>query len=555
MPPFPHAAINRYLSCDWILSTLLVCINSFVHILGVMTRKRLGRRLHHSSAHSHHSQSLAATNLGVVPDFHLPRPITPFNRMDQIHCIGRLNQWPIRQREVGGLRPTDGARLDLDIQMSTVRMDPRTGSLRAPVKSAWGRGRNYERVLDRSVLFYDIYREPDRDTALAVGPALPRHLPGGEGISFACAETGRPCRAKWLPGPDVHGDWFRITLPPGTTALAVSLDGQQHIRAVQPNLSARLAGRRVLLTRSHNDDLEWIADRAWFHAYHHGFDAIVVYDNDSSDYAREDVAAALRVVPGIDIVVTVDWPFGMYPPAAPGWPNYDEVWGEAAIINHAIRRLLWHSDAVFWGDIDELLIRRGKQSLDDVLAEPDHLWMLLNSQDVVAIGDVPDRRVRHRDFHWTQGEATVNRCKWIVRPGRMKKSDRLGQHYASWRGRYMMPPELFSLAHFFPITSGWGRREGRGVPASPVAGLHREDDLLRRQMDEAFSQWHSNPEILNSDTTTDAIGVAAEGWQRLAAGDPDGALRYFERSLTINPHQPTISAERMRLIGARENMA
>ncbi|MGI9254729.1 MAG: hypothetical protein ACR2J8_13375, partial [Thermomicrobiales bacterium] len=279
-----------------------------------------------------------------------------------------------------------GGAVVVDCALSPVVMDPRFGPVRLPRKSPVGRGPRYERQLDRTTLLYDLFREENGETALAAGPALPRHFPGGEGIRIICAECGQDCEREWRPGPNVHGDLFRIALHPHTSGVLVAFGGQVAARAVQPNLSGLLAGRRVLLSRAMNDDLTWLADRAWFHAFHHGFDAVIHYDNGSTAYTREDVARALQAVPGIETALVVDWPFNMWPRAAQDWPDYDEVWGENAIINHALHRFLRQAECVFWGDTDELLIQRGEQSLGDLLADPDPLWHLLFSQDVVVVG-------------------------------------------------------------------------------------------------------------------------------------------------------------------------
>lgn len=54
--------------------------------------------------------------------------------------------------------------------------------------------------------------------------------------------------------------------------------------------------RRVLVTKSKNNDLQRIKDWALFHARAHGADAALLYDNDSDRYTPAEIMGALASV-------------------------------------------------------------------------------------------------------------------------------------------------------------------------------------------------------------------------------------------------------------------
>ncbi|MGI9252574.1 MAG: hypothetical protein ACR2J8_02415, partial [Thermomicrobiales bacterium] len=159
---------------------------------------------------------------------------------------------------------------------------------------------------------------------------------------------------------------------------------------------------------------------------------------------------------------------------------------------------------------------------------------------------------RFREIHWTQGDASEGRCKWIAMPGRLRDWDQLGQHFALPRGEHRVSPEAFSLAHFLPLTNGWHMREARRAPVEPVAGVHREDLVLKARLDAAFSVWMSDAAAWDPMRSDDPVDAAEAGWRAVAAGDAGRALALFERSLELAPRQPEIAREVRRLLAQRE---
>jgi hypothetical protein len=437
-----------------------------------------------------------------------------------------------------------------DLTLSTVRLDPRRDPLRDPRKSAWGRSLRYAAALDRDTLLYDIFLEPGGETAFAVGPPLPQRLPPEE-ISFTCAETGAACPVTWNPRSVRQSPHFlQIALPPGTRSLAVETPGTLAVRPIQPNGRGIFAGKRVLIAGSRNDDPAWIADRAWFHVVHHGFDAVLHYDNGSTRYTPVDVANALAAVPGLDTVVVIDWPFPMYPSGDFGWPRHDEQWGQWSLLHHARHRFLLDADVILWGDIDELLVRRGAETLEDLAAsESGADTLIFPSQNVVAVGTPPAAPVSYRHFHWTQDAPSFHRRKWLTWPAREKQPAPWNVHYTGGPNQTEISPDRFAISHFLPMTTGWGNRANRQKPVSPDPARHREDDVLRAALDAAFSQWRSTAVPLRA--TPDPLTLNAEGFLALEAGDVDSALASFERSLALDPHQPSIAAGRIHLIRTR----
>ena len=52
------------------------------------------------------------------------------------------------------------------------------------------------------------------------------------------------------------------------------------------------AGRNCLMTLSRDNALDWIRDWAAFHVREHGADAVLFFDNGSTDYRPEEILAA-----------------------------------------------------------------------------------------------------------------------------------------------------------------------------------------------------------------------------------------------------------------------
>lgn len=393
--------------------------------------------------------------------------------------------------------------LAIDFALSPVRIDPRINKPREPILPAVARGQGFEQRFDHLTLFYDLFREAHNESILAIGPHVPAHFDPDTDIRFHDADTGDRLHADYLPSRGhIHGDMYRIRADSAVIALRVSFGHQKALVAVHPNCSPLFAGRRVLITRCHNDPIERIVDWAWFHVREFAFDAVLHYDNGSTAYAAEEVRQALSSIPGIDVAVVVSWLFPMEPPhetvPATGqlfWHQLKDRWAESARLEHQRRRFLERADLVLVADVDELLVQRSPGALlGQLFSDPNVAWARFTSELIVNTADLPDRPLRHRDLYWIRDEPGFKTPKYLVKPDRCPDEARWWLHDVAWAPGIDVSDEDFTIGHFIALTTGWGERAGRSRKETPIAGVHHEDLHLRGKLGRVFHEdasWRS----------------------------------------------------------------
>lgn len=434
------------------------------------------------------------------------------------------------------------------VSLSPVSIDPRLNQPRAPVLPAAARGPDFERRFDHLTLFNDIFWEPGGESILAIGPHVPSHFDPELDIRFTCLSTGASLAATYLPSRvHIHGDMFRITPAAETTALLVAVGQQQTVVSVQPNLSHLLAGRRVLTNRCQNDPLEWLVDWAHFHVTEFGFDAILHYDNQSTAYSVDDVRQALAAVPGLDVVIALSWPFPLEPAHAeiPGagrffWQRQlKDRWAEACRLEHQRRRFLADAELVLVADTDELVIQRNPgMSIDDLFCEPDVAWVKLDSNLIVNTADPPERLMRHRDLHWIWDNPGFKTPKYLVKPRRCPDEARWWLHDIAGAPGRDVPPDNFTIAHFYALSTGWGGKAGRGARQTPIPGVHHEDLLLRDTLNRAFPTGLAPVPAWTPASSEDPHLLRKAAYEAIRAAATPTALGYLNRAIARDPYHP-----------------
>ena len=147
----------------------------------------------------------------------------------------------------------------------------------------------------------------------------------------------------------------RAPAPADAATVRVTIAGETHELAVQPNSCAALAGRRLLFTVNRDNELGWIREWAEYHQRAHGTDAVIVVDNGSSRYDAAELRATLAAVPGIGDVAVPSWPysFGPIDPAVTGnpyWARFLQI-GSMSVV---LRRYGEAAFGLLDCDIDEL---------------------------------------------------------------------------------------------------------------------------------------------------------------------------------------------------------
>jgi len=167
----------------------------------------------------------------------------------------------------------------------------------------------FERCYDFETLFYDVFFDPHSSRLIVLCPKLLnfRQLIRGGNV-FVDGEQCDFC-------VESHGRydllWLNVSYVPST--FSVALDGRLFSSGVSSSGSDLFAGKRVLLTLSKNNRLDWIADWVKHHVAAHGANAVLLFDNDSDLYSAQDVAGVMARISGLECFRVVSAPFRFGP--------------------------------------------------------------------------------------------------------------------------------------------------------------------------------------------------------------------------------------------------
>lgn len=337
--------------------------------------------------------------------------------------------------------------LELEPISSARRMMPRPPNLRQP---------DYEDKYDFLTIFYDCFSSIDGAWKIFVGPPLLNletivlpALPA----AFRCSSSSDvslrhlvACTQLWLRTVENHA-----VLPPGRF--------QQVEIKVQPNESDLFRGRKVLLTKSKDNDLDWIHDWVHFFAHMHGSDAVLFYDNASTRYDISQLCKRISSVPGIEVVVVVRWPYKFGPVGSESFHGpqglpWDSNYSQYGILEHARHRFLGLAEAVVNADVDELIISKSHYSVFEILGCSDTGYLEYPGYWIEsATESVSDTR-SHFDFEYRFAVPELSDPKWTVAPRRCPPDAQWGVHQISGMQADVLSSEV-SFRHFRAISTSW----------------------------------------------------------------------------------------------------
>ena len=201
-------------------------------------------------------------------------------------------------------RPT-GGKVSVNIALSPLQLNPQGPLRREPPRPKHLRDQNYEEKFDSLTVFYDCFRAADGSGSIMLGPSLFNLEP------IVLRAIRRAYGTPWFSRISVRRfdrhSRIRVGLV-ADVAMPPSVFDQSRL-VINPNCSEIFRGRRVVLTLSRDNELQWIKDWAHFFASKHGADAFLIYDNASSKYRSDEIREAIKTVPGVAVGVVVDWPF------------------------------------------------------------------------------------------------------------------------------------------------------------------------------------------------------------------------------------------------------
>lgn len=395
-------------------------------------------------------------------------------------------------REIG-LGPGDAIRMNDEAhqvcRLSPVLLSDFTALRRIPSRPAAFRGENFDRDFDETTLFFDAFKTESGMIALLGPPFLnltsdisrTRYFAGSKACEARVRHLDRHAQV-WLHAPQ-NASALRAEGPAGNFTINVS-----------PDDAAHFARRRVIFTMSKNNPIEWILDWVRFHRDIHGADAVLIYDNSSTEYDAATLSQALSSINGIAASMVVEWPFKYGPQGIDSKRYWDSDFCQLGAWEHARWRFLREARSVMNADIDELVLSQAGRTAFE-MAETSPLGIVrYYGRWVMGIADrSPDptsnQLRRHRDYDVVLREAKesarllphrdANRCptKWTLAPKRCPAHAQWKVHaIGGWWPSRLSAGKL-SFRHFREIASNWKYQRTTREAFDPLR--HQDDEGLR----------------------------------------------------------------------------
>ncbi|HWJ89385.1 MAG TPA: hypothetical protein VNS12_15065 [Pelagibacterium sp.] len=246
---------------------------------------------------------------------------------------------------------------------------PEGGSLvRLPRAPRRKRPPEFFAAFEDRALYYDAFLYGDGDTALLVGPPPHNLRVNLEKAVYRALPSGTVLQARLFPSRSTM-----ITaldrVPEGTDQIEVTL-GETTVRMGLGGLAAPMfSGARILFTINKNNRLDWIRTWAQWHVDRHGTDAVILFDNGSTQYGTEEIEQTLATVRGLNKIAVISLPHKFGPidhwvMAYHFWPRFLQI--SACTI--ALRRFGMNASGLINCDIDEL-VWAGGGSVYDLTAQ------------------------------------------------------------------------------------------------------------------------------------------------------------------------------------------
>ncbi len=341
----------------------------------------------------------------------------------------------------------------------------------------------YADQYDWDTLFYDVYRAGEH-IVMQGPPLLNLAVPVLKSPTLRNRYGPWFARTRRVERVNASEVWLRHSGDHLTLDTAL---GEFDV-TVQPSEVDRFAGRRVLHTLSKDNEVRWIIDWIRYHERIHGADAVLLYDNCSTQYSASALQAELNdAFPAMTIVV-VSWPFKYGPQggmagavngAAAPW---DSDYCQAGSLQHARLRFLGRARSVLNADIDELVV--GPRSIFEATEAAPQRFIKFPGQWVSSATPHPVMQTdcRHGDFlRRDLNESGDCPPKWCVVPSAcdvQRHSWSVHNLFGSKANRQISHD--FSFRHFKSISNNWKNDRGEAGDFDP----HRfvEDVPLREAL-------------------------------------------------------------------------
>jgi hypothetical protein len=343
------------------------------------------------------------------------------------------------------------------IALSPLELESNSPLRRTMLRPPHLRQSDYEEKYDFLTIFYDCFTSADSASSIFVGPPLlnlePVVLPMLPAV-FCCGSPSdvslrnlTSCSQLWLRTSQSHA-----VLQPGAF--------QQSRIDIQPNQSVLFRGRKVLLTKSKDNDLQWIRDWILFFTRMHRSDAVLFYDNGSTRYDIDEIHETISSVPGIEIAVVVPWPYKFGPVGSESFHGpqglpWDSDYAQYGILEHARHRFLADADGVVNADVDELILTKSRASVFELLGRSHTGYLEYPGCWIESATESTSDIIRHFDFIFrSSAPAEEPEPKWTVAPRRCPPDSQWRVHDVCAMRPDTLSSEV-SYRHFRAISTSW----------------------------------------------------------------------------------------------------
>ncbi|MEE3373052.1 MAG: hypothetical protein VX346_27210 [Planctomycetota bacterium] len=344
-------------------------------------------------------------------------------------------------------------------------------------------GSSYAQAYDRTTLWYDAFWRDGR--VYLVCPKLMNFAPLIKRAIFRLDQqpVGIAKRRSYQ-----RYDMIELSSPLRPVEISVTGNGFELATPVSRDETGRFAHLNTHFTMTRNNDPEWIRDFAIFSRKKHGLEAMVLFDNGSTDYPLSAVESALRDAGLRDfVIISVPLPYGRKSTTNSSRAKFLQT----ALMNIARLRILGRARAVLNADIDELVWCREGNVFDKTVGS--YLGFSVFSGEWRYPGPNSGMRARHlsHDHRWQDSP----RCpaKYCIVP-----QGRLGNF--SWDvhrltglpfKQYLRSTDM-GFIHCSEVSTNWkGVCQRRGVPADVADWKDMEltfDANTRALLDEGFGK-------------------------------------------------------------------
>ena len=251
------------------------------------------------------------------------------------------------------------------------------------------------------------------------------------------------------------------------------------------------AGTNALITMNKNNSLENIRDWATNFAVNHNVNALILYDNRSSAYGLDELAAVLDKVP-LEVVYLVDWPYKFGNTGGP-----DQIWdsdfGIYMCWEHARWRFLQNANSVIISDVDEFPVSESGRTIVDHLEASEYGAINYPVRNVppVRLPSIEKKSVRlHSDYGYTNSAFTLYSKKLAFQPKRLPENVQVGNHSIyGWERKTAFVDDVIAR-HMQGLHYDW--RDGDWSYSfeerKPYEGKETIDTALLKSLKKTFSE-------------------------------------------------------------------